>query len=93
MLRNIVIAIAVACLAGGAIVLILGQIGPALLLGVWGAILLAGTLFEKVRYKPVLAEKPANAVRTDEKFFDEATRKSVTVYVDPTTGERSYVEE
>ena len=36
---------------------------------------------------------PSNAVRTDERFIDETTGKPVTVYVDPVTGERSYVQE
>ncbi len=93
MLRSIVIAVAVASLAGAAIALGLGSLPAALVLGIWGAILLVGTLYERVSYKPVARDRPKSAVRTDERFIDDTTGKPVTVYIDPATGERSYVEE
>lgn len=93
MLRSIVIAVGIVALGGAVLALMAGLIGPAIAAGITGAILLAGTLFERVRYKPLLPQGPANAVRTGERFYDEAARKTVTVYVDPATGERSYVED
>ena len=93
MLRNLVLAIAVASLAGAAIALASGVFPAALVLGIWGVILLLGTLYERVVYKPVVKTKPGSAVRTSEKFIDDVSGKLVTVYIDPATGERSYVEE
>ena len=93
MLRSILVGVAVLSLCGAAIALAVGAVPAALLLGAWGIILLVGTLYERVRYKPVLDAKPKSAVRTDERFVDEATGKPVTVYIDPVTGERSYVQE
>jgi hypothetical protein len=93
MLRSLLIGFGILSLAGAAIALALGALPSALMLGVWGIILLVGMLYERVHYKPVLEEKPKSAVRTDERFVDETTGKPVTVYIDPVTGERSYVQE
>ena len=93
MLRNVVLGFGALSLIGMALPGIAGNTAPAIMLGVWGVILIAGTIFERVRYKPVLPKQPRGAVRTQERFFDETTQKPVTVYVDPATGERSYVED
>src|SRR5215472_6780240 len=93
MLRSLLIGIAGLSLAGAAIALAVGALPSALVLGGWGLILLVGTVYERIRYKPVLETKPTNAVRTGERFVDETTGKPVTVYVDPVSGERSYVQE
>jgi hypothetical protein len=93
MLRSLLVGFAVLSLAGAAIALALGAVPSALMLGAWGVILLVGTLYERIRYKPVLETRPKSAVRTDERFIDETTGKPVTVYIDPVTGERSYVQE
>ena len=93
MLRNLLIGVAVVSLGGAAIALAAGAVKAALMLGAWGIILLVGTLFERVRYKPVLEVKPESAVRTGERFVDETTGKPITVYIDPVTGERSYVQD
>jgi hypothetical protein len=93
MLRSLLVGFAILSLAGAAIALALGAIPSALMLGAWGVILLVGTLYERIRYKPVLETRPRSAVRTDERFIDETTGKPVTVYIDPVTGERSYVQE
>jgi hypothetical protein len=92
-LRNIVIGIGVVCVLGAIIAAGVGQAAPAFSVGIFGALLLLGTLFERVIYKPFTRRKPANAVATAEKFIDERSGKTVTVYVDPATGERTYVEE
>ena len=57
-------------------------------------LLLAGTVFERVRYKRLQPSAPGGRfVRTPERFRDEATGADVTVYADPATGERAYVRE
>jgi len=92
MLRSAIIVIGALCLAGGAIAVLSGAL-PGFVFVVWGAVLLLGTLYERVRYKTLLREKPAGLVRTSECFIDDGTGRTVTVYIDPASGERSYVEE
>ena len=55
---------------------------------------IAGTIFERVRYKPVTPQPPLGPgwVETNERFRDPATDRWVQVYFKPETGERSYVE-
>ena len=67
--------------------------GPAALAWVAGSgLLLAGTVFERVRYKRLAAGAPeARFRRTPERFFDTETGACVTVWVDPACGERKYV--
>ncbi len=93
MLRNLLIVLGVACVIGAIIALGTGWDSVAFSAGVFGVLLLLGTVFERVIYKPFTRKKPANAVATSEKFVDQRTGKTVTVYVDPATGERTYVEE
>ena len=59
-----------------------------------GLLLVIGTIFERVRYKPVAPAPPLGPgwVETEEKFRDPATDRWVQVYFKPETGERSYVE-
>ena len=93
MLRTFVIAFGVLCLAGGAIAALAGAGGG------WGAIalgmlLILGTVYERVRYKPLTSARPEPGwERTSERFIDEQTGKTVTVYVRPETGERQYIED
>jgi hypothetical protein len=93
MLRSVVIVLgAVSTLLGGVLLLFRepGGVGP--LIG--GLLLLVGVLFERVIYKPVEAGRPGPGwVKTAERFISDATGKPVTVYVEPATGERRYVEE
>ena len=92
MLRSLVIALGAICFAGGLFGLLAGAwpvaFGPLIL----GALLLLGTLWERVRYKPLEVVKPgAGFVPTDERFVDDETGKVVRVYLEPATGERRYV--
>ena len=59
-----------------------------------GLLLVIGTIFERVRYKPVAPTPPLGPgwVETAERFRDPATGRWVQVYFKPETGERSYVE-
>ena len=60
----------------------------------WGAIIIAGTVFERYRYKRIETKAPAgNWQRTTERFIDDETGLPVTVWLDPVTGERKYVQD
>ncbi|MBV8978619.1 MAG: hypothetical protein JO261_00050 [Alphaproteobacteria bacterium] len=90
MLRSILIAVGALFALGGAALLIAGNLGgiPPLAMG---ALLLLGTVWERVRYKPIESTSPGSGwVPTDERFVDEAGR-TVQVWVEPKSGERRYV--
>ena len=57
-----------------------------------GAIL-AATLFERFRYKPIADRPPPGWQATGERFIDPESGKPVTVYYDPKSGDRQYVSE
>lgn len=93
-LRGFLIAIAIICILGGLVALATGAFPPAAVFAFWGVLLVVGTVFERVIYKPTVAQPPgAGWVRTTERFIDDASGKPITVYVEPATGERQYVEE
>ncbi|MFO1058793.1 MAG: hypothetical protein U1E53_17720 [Dongiaceae bacterium] len=50
---------------------------------------------ERIAYKRVADRAPSGPgwQRTRERFIDDATGRTVTVYVKPRTGERAYVAE
>ncbi len=92
MLRSIVIALGVLCVAGGAVSFATGvwpgAIGPT----IFGVLLLLGTLFERLYYKPVEHGSPGPGwVATGERFVDEDNGKMVRVWIEPASGERRYV--
>jgi hypothetical protein len=94
MLRGFVLAVAVAALAGGLLALLWGACPPAFVFGGWGLLILIGTVYERVRYKPVLKQPPGSGwQRTDERFIDPSSGRPVTVYLEPVWGERQYVQE
>ncbi|HEY6578510.1 MAG TPA: hypothetical protein VIY09_04250 [Rhizomicrobium sp.] len=94
MLRNVLMLLSLAALAIGAVCLILGADPPAYTLLIWGAILLAAVVYERFRYKPLEHRLPGPGwERTSERFVDAESGKTVTVYVEPRSGERQYVEE
>ena len=78
----------------GVVALATGAFPPAVIFGIWGAVLVLGIAFERVIYKPIDSARPGPGwERTQERFMDEATGKPVTVYIEPKTGERAYVQE
>lgn len=91
MLRGVVLA----CTGGlfALSLLALALAGPAALGWVFGSgLLLAGTVFERVRYKRLAtAVADGRFHPTPERFFDTETGAPVTVWADPATGERKYV--
>jgi membrane protein implicated in regulation of membrane protease activity len=83
---------AVLAVAGLLLALAAGPI--ALQLTFSGVVLILGVLFERQIYKRVETAKPAEPgwQRTDERFVDPTTGQSVTVFTQPATGERRYVD-
>jgi len=95
MLRQILLAVSLVSMAAGAVGLVTGLFYPAALwmLGT-GAILVIGIAYERVRYKPIAKSRPGPGwERTSERFVDDESGNTVTVYIQPDTGERMYVEE
>ena len=95
MLRNIVLGVGGAMLALGLVALIGGAFGAATFLLVWGAIFVFGIVYERYAYKTIVDKVPSGDgwKRTAERFVDNKTGKTITVYVKPFTGERAYVAE
>lgn len=95
MLRQILLAASLVLMGAGAAGLLTGLFYPAALwmLGT-GALLAIGIAYERVRYKPIEKGRPGPGwERTSERFVDDETGKTVTVYIRPETGERMYVED
>lgn len=95
MLRAAIIALGAACVLGGGVAAMFsgGDSGGWAAM-VFGLLLILGTVFERVRYKAVRKGVPGPGwERTTERFVDEESGKTVTVYIRPGTGERMYVEE
>jgi hypothetical protein len=94
MLRSLVMAAGAALLAGGILCLRYGVVPPGLMLTLWGVVILAGSLYERFRYKPLeAAPLGRDWSRTPERFIDPETGRPVTVYVEAGTGSRKYVAE
>jgi hypothetical protein len=94
MLRIAVFCVGAAAMLGGGAALVYGLFPPAFVILFWGALLAGGIVFERVVYKKIVAHSPGPGwVRTPERFVDETSGKPVTVFVEPATGERAYVEE
>jgi hypothetical protein len=89
-LRDMVVAVGAVCLVAG-VVMWLMAVPTALILLFWAVVLIAGTVYERVIYKPLESGAGAGWTATSERFIDDATGKTVTVYVREGTGERKYV--
>ena len=60
----------------------------------FGAVLVLGTSMSGCATSRSSASRPGPGwQRTTERFFDEDSGKTVTVYIHPETGERRYVED
>ena len=94
MLRNVLMLMCVAALGTGTVCLLLGADPPGFMLLIWGGILLAAVVYERFRYRPLEQARPGPGwERTSERFVDAESGRTVTVYVQPVSGERQYVEE
>ncbi len=93
-MRKGLITIGVLVVAIGLAAIASGLVGSSYVFLFWGAALIVVIVFERFRYKPILRKAPAPGwQRTDERFVDDETGKTVTVYIKPETGERIYVHE
>ena len=78
--------------AGAALVAFAGCLVVAAWLAGWACVLVIGLLIERWRYKPLTGRSPGPGWQTTgERFVDPETEKLVTVYFNPTTGERRYI--
>ncbi|MBN9589474.1 MAG: hypothetical protein BGN85_10360 [Alphaproteobacteria bacterium 64-11] len=92
-LRQAVLALGVVLAGLGAIALLTGLIPPALVMGIWGILIVMGIVYERFRYKAVEPTAPgAGWSGTSERFVDPETGQKVRVYVND-AGERRYVQE
>jgi hypothetical protein len=92
-LRAIVALIALALMAVGGRFLIEGLDAPGTYLLVLGTVLLLATLFERWRYRASTSRPRSSWQRTDERFIDPESGRTLTVFFDPASGERHYVSE
>lgn len=92
--RVVGVGIGLLMMAGGLAALFWGGVAPALVFTFEGLVIVIGVAFERATYK-TLEPRPLSPgwTRTPERFIDDATGKRVTVYVQPATGERKYVNE
>ncbi len=95
MLRNLVLVLGGTLLATGLVTLASGAFGFATFCLVWGAILVFGIIYERYAYKTIVDKAPEGKgwTRTHERFIDDASGRTITVYVKAFTGERAYVAE
>ena len=90
MLRALVLALGVMAVAGGALLLRAGHVGPGIYLLCLGAAIILGTLFERWRYRNA-APAAARWEPTGERFEDPTTGETLEVHYDRASGERRYV--
>ncbi|MDR3470350.1 MAG: hypothetical protein P4M09_01430 [Devosia sp.] len=94
MLRGIILFAGGFVLVGGLIAMAGGAYPPGLAAVALGVLTVVGTAHERIRYKPVEPAAPGPGWEaTNERFIDNDTGKTVTVYVERGTGERKYVTE
>jgi hypothetical protein len=94
MLRSFVLGFGIFLLGCGVLAVIGHGYPSAVASLIWGALIVCGIVFERVRYKPLETSiPPGNWVRTGERFIDEESGAAVTVWLDPETGERKYVKD
>ena len=89
MLRGTILVIGGACLAAGLVLWVLA-VPPAFILLAWGLLILGGTLYERIHYKRLESRPGPGWQATPERFVDDATGRTVTVYENG-AGERKYV--
>jgi hypothetical protein len=93
-LRLAVLALAAMAMVASLALWVAGLCSGAVVFAIWAALIGIGTLYEKVRYKPLLPGAPGPEWRrTPERFIDPASGQPVTVYVRDGSGERQSVRE
>jgi len=93
-MRKGLIVIGVLVIILGLAALASGIVSRSLVFVFWGVVLILSIIFERVTYKRLASKSPGPGwQRTTERFVDEQTGETVTVYIQPETGERTYVKE
>lgn len=91
MLRKAVLIVGVVAAVGGAAAMF-ARVPPAWIFVFWGALIVLSLVYERVQYKPIETAAPgAGWTATGERFLDDQTGETVTVWLEPATGERKYV--
>ncbi len=94
MLRAFVLGLGIVLILSGVLVATTGITAPTLWLFGFGALLVIGTVFERVLYKPLTRSRPGTGwTDTGERFVDPETGKMVKVLYNAASGERQYVDE
>ncbi len=93
MLRSALLILGATLTAAALLAAVFGRLPLAWHLVIPGAVLLFAMLNEvRRRYKPLQRDPPGPGwVETPERFVDPETSKEVTVYYQPSSGERRYV--
>jgi hypothetical protein len=93
LLRIAVLGLGAAMIAGGLLLMRVGcTLGVGLRLAVPGLLLIGAVIGERWRYQRLQGSRPgAGWIATDERFVDPESGKLVTVFYQPSTGERRYV--
>lgn len=89
-LHRLLLVLAGALLAAGALLLFNGVPRPGWDASMWGAILLAALLCERWRYRQIEHPSAGNWQRTGARFEDPETGQIVEVLYDPASGECRY---
>lgn len=91
MLRKTVLLIAVIATVGGAAAMF-ARVPPGWIFVFWGALIVLSLVYERVHYKALETGSPGPGwTRTSERFVDEESGEAVTVWLNPSSGERRYV--
>jgi hypothetical protein len=93
MLRSALLILGAVLTAAALVAAFLGWLPLAWHLVIPGAVLLFAMLNEiRRRYKPIQPDPPGPGwIETPERFIDPETSKEVTVYYQPSSGERRYI--
>ena len=93
MFRTVLIAISAVVVIAAAACLLVGLVLPGVMVaGTWAVITALALLFERFRYKAPLANPPGPPWQaTGEKFMDPDSGAALSVYFNPSTGQRVYV--
>jgi len=93
MLRSTLLILGAALTAAALLTALFGWIPLGAHLAIPGVVLLLAMLNElRRRYKPIQSGPPGPGwIKTPERFVDPETGKDVTVYYQPSSGERRYV--
>ena len=92
MLRTIVLALGLAWLAVGLWLTLVDAAGWPMI--IFPAIIVAGIVFERVNYRGNASDTTdPNWRPTNERFLDEVTGRSITVWFNAVTGERRYIDD